>query len=89
MTQFLQENIPEAEQGAANGVQCFLNHLMALHPLRLGHAGSAAMAFQRLVFIFILFVTMGHMLYFFFFNARKCKIRNAHVQKTAKKGALT
>ncbi|EPY85070.1 hypothetical protein CB1_000406010 [Camelus ferus] len=39
-----------------------------------------------LVFISTLFVTTGHVLYFFY--ARKCKMTSAHPQKTAKKGTL-
>lgn len=83
MTQLLQENIPEAERGAVNGGQCSLNYLtdpihfvpvvLAPRPQQFGALG-------------LLFVTMGHVLYFFFFYARKYNVTNGYSQKTAKKG---
>nr|XP_023420031.1 solute carrier family 40 member 1-like [Cavia porcellus] len=84
VTQLLQENIPEVERGAVNGVQCSLNYLMDLIHFILVMLAPRPQQFGLLVFISILFVTMGHMLYFFY--ARKCKIKNTHINETAKKG---
>ncbi|KAM4874037.1 ferroportin-like [Thomomys bottae] len=87
VTQLLQENIPEAERGAVNGVQCSLNYLMDLIHFVLVLLAPRPQQFGMLVFISILFVTTGHVLYFFY--ARKCKMRNAHVNKTVKKSTWT
>nr|XP_012628753.1 solute carrier family 40 member 1-like isoform X2 [Microcebus murinus] len=76
VTQLLQENIPEVERGAVNGVQCSLNYLMDLIHFVLVMLAPWPQQFGVLVFISIPFVTTGHMLYFFY--ARKCKIKNAH-----------
>uniref|UniRef100_A0A5F5PMT9 Solute carrier family 40 member n=1 Tax=Equus caballus TaxID=9796 RepID=A0A5F5PMT9_HORSE len=84
----LQENIPEAKQGAVNCMHCSLNHIMDLIYFILDMQALRPQQFGMLVFIAILFVTMGHVLYFFFY-ARKCKITNAHAQKTVKKGTST
>ncbi|ELW67597.1 Solute carrier family 40 member 1 [Tupaia chinensis] len=85
VTQLLQENIPEAERGAVNGVQCSLNYLMDLIHFVLVMLAPRPQQFGVLVFISILFVTTGHVLYFVY--ARKCKIKNAPVKKTARKGS--
>ncbi|MBZ3884572.1 Solute carrier family 40 member 1 [Sciurus carolinensis] len=87
VTQLLQENIPEAERGAVNGVQCSLNYLMDLIHFILVMLAPRPQQFGMLVFISMLFVTTGHVLYFFY--ARKCKIKNAQVNKTTKKGTWT
>ncbi|XP_053465060.1 solute carrier family 40 member 1-like [Nycticebus coucang] len=82
VTQLLQENIPEVERGAVNGVQCSLNYLMDLIHFVLVMLAPRPQQFGLLVFISILFVTTGHGLYFFY--ARKCKIKNAHAKETMK-----
>uniref|UniRef100_A0A8D2DCF2 Solute carrier family 40 member n=1 Tax=Sciurus vulgaris TaxID=55149 RepID=A0A8D2DCF2_SCIVU len=69
VTQLLQENIPEAERGAVNGVQCSLNYLMDLIHFILVMLAPRPQQFGMLVFISMLFVTTGHVLYFFY--ARK------------------
>uniref|UniRef100_A0A8C9PRA1 Solute carrier family 40 member n=1 Tax=Spermophilus dauricus TaxID=99837 RepID=A0A8C9PRA1_SPEDA len=83
VTQLLQENIPEAERGAVNGVQCSLNYLMDLIHFILVMLAPRPQQFGMLVFISMLFVTTGHVLYFFY--ARKCKIENSQVNETMKK----
>ncbi|KAM5271798.1 ferroportin-like [Ctenodactylus gundi] len=75
VTQLLQENIPEAERGAVNGVQCSLNYLMDLIHFVLVMLAPMPQQFGLLVFISILFVTTGHVLYFFY--ARKCSFSQA------------
>ncbi|XP_027788540.2 ferroportin-like [Marmota flaviventris] len=87
VTQLLQENIPEAERGAVNGVQCSLNYLMDLIHFILVMLAPQPQQFGMLVFISMLFVTTGHVLYFFY--ARKCKIENSQVNETIKKGTWT
>ncbi|XP_066209869.1 solute carrier family 40 member 1-like [Saccopteryx leptura] len=87
VTQLLQENIPEAQRGAVNGVQCSLNYLMDLIHFLLVMLAPRPQQFGALVFLSVLFVTTGHVLYFLY--ARKCKIKNAPVQKTEKKDPLT
>ncbi|XP_069317349.1 ferroportin-like isoform X2 [Eulemur rufifrons] len=87
VTQLLQENIPEVERGAVNGVQCSLNYLMDLIHFVLVMLAPWPQQFGMLVLISIPFVTTGHMLYFFY--ARKCKIKNAHAKKTVKKSTWT
>ncbi|XP_052576359.1 solute carrier family 40 protein member 1-like [Peromyscus californicus insignis] len=84
VTQLLQENIPEAERGAVNGVQCSLNYLMDLIHFVLVMLAPRPQQFGMLVFLSMLFVTTGHMLYFFY--ARKNKTKKAHVIKTSEKG---
>ncbi|XP_008565257.1 PREDICTED: solute carrier family 40 member 1-like [Galeopterus variegatus] len=84
VTQLLQENVPEAERGAVNGVQCSLNYFMDLIHFILVMLAPRPQQFGLLVFISMLFVTTGHALYFFY--ARKCKIKNAHAKKTTRKG---
>uniref|UniRef100_H0XNK0 Solute carrier family 40 member n=1 Tax=Otolemur garnettii TaxID=30611 RepID=H0XNK0_OTOGA len=66
VTQLLQENIPEVERGAVNGVQCSLNYLMDLIHFVLVMLAPRPQQFGMLVFISILFVTTGHVLYFFY-----------------------
>uniref|UniRef100_A0A8C5YXK0 Solute carrier family 40 member n=1 Tax=Marmota marmota marmota TaxID=9994 RepID=A0A8C5YXK0_MARMA len=66
VTQLLQENIPEAERGAVNGVQCSLNYLMDLIHFILVMLAPQPQQFGMLVFISMLFVTTGHVLYFFY-----------------------
>uniref|UniRef100_A0A8D2DCJ3 Solute carrier family 40 member n=1 Tax=Sciurus vulgaris TaxID=55149 RepID=A0A8D2DCJ3_SCIVU len=66
VTQLLQENIPEAERGAVNGVQCSLNYLMDLIHFILVMLAPRPQQFGMLVFISMLFVTTGHVLYFFY-----------------------
>ncbi|ELK12580.1 Solute carrier family 40 member 1 [Pteropus alecto] len=66
VTQLLQENIPEMEQEAVNGMQCSLNYLVDLIPFILIMLAPRPQQFGMLVFITLLFVTMGHTLYFFY-----------------------
>nr|XP_021484539.1 solute carrier family 40 member 1-like [Meriones unguiculatus] len=80
VTQLLQENIPEAERGAVNGVQCSLNYLMDLIHFILVMLAPRPQQFGMLVFLSMLFVGTGHVLYFFY--ARRSK-------KATGKGAET
>ncbi|KAF5927761.1 hypothetical protein HPG69_000667 [Diceros bicornis minor] len=75
------------ETGGVNSVQCSLNYLTDLIHFMLVMLVPQPQQFGMLFFISTLFVTMELVLYFF--CARKCKIINAHAQKTVKKGPLT
>nr|XP_012802990.2 solute carrier family 40 member 1-like [Jaculus jaculus] len=77
VTQLLQENIPEVERGAVNGVQCSLNYLMDLIHFMLVMLAPRPQQFGMLVFLSILFVITGHVLYFFY--ARKRHLRTSPV----------
>ncbi|XP_055468865.1 solute carrier family 40 member 1-like [Psammomys obesus] len=71
VTQLLQENIPEAERGAVNGVQCSLNYLMDLIHFILVMLAPRPQQFGMLVFLSMLFVGTGHVLYFFYSRRSK------------------
>ncbi|KAL6065464.1 hypothetical protein STEG23_011577, partial [Scotinomys teguina] len=87
VTQLLQENIPEAERGAVNGVQCSLNYLMDLTHSILVMLAPRPQQFGTFVFSSMLFVTTGHVLYFLY--ARKSKTKKVHVIKASGKGTWT
>lgn len=53
------------ERGAVNNVQCSLNYLMDLTHFILVRLAPQPQQFGVLVFISLLFVTMGHALYSF------------------------
>uniref|UniRef100_A0A4X2JSN8 Solute carrier family 40 member n=1 Tax=Vombatus ursinus TaxID=29139 RepID=A0A4X2JSN8_VOMUR len=64
VTQLLQENIADSERGTVNGVQCSMNYLMDLIHFILVILAPAPQQFGLLVFISIIFVIMGHTMYF-------------------------
>uniref|UniRef100_F7CJ73 Solute carrier family 40 member n=1 Tax=Monodelphis domestica TaxID=13616 RepID=F7CJ73_MONDO len=83
VTQLLQENIADSERGTVNGVQCSMNYLMDLIHFILVILAPAPQQFGLLVFISILFVIIGHTMYFVY--ARRFRKQNLHTQKTPEK----
>ncbi|XP_036615335.1 solute carrier family 40 member 1-like [Trichosurus vulpecula] len=83
VTQLLQENIADSERGTVNGVQCSMNYLMDLIHFILVILAPAPQQFGLLVFISIIFVIMGHAMYFVY--ARRYRNQHPRTQKTPKR----
>uniref|UniRef100_A0A4X2JXN6 Solute carrier family 40 member n=1 Tax=Vombatus ursinus TaxID=29139 RepID=A0A4X2JXN6_VOMUR len=89
VTQLLQENIADSERGTVNGVQCSMNYLMDLIHFILVILAPAPQQFGLLVFISIIFVIMGHTMYFVYAPQPQEKEPHVYINATAKIQTLT
>ncbi|XP_041844376.1 solute carrier family 40 member 1 [Melanotaenia boesemani] len=75
VTQLLQETICESERGIVNGVQSSMNYLMDLLHFIMVISAPQPEHFGILVIISVLFITTGHIMYFFYAHKAKRKHR--------------
>ncbi|KAM9487749.1 ferroportin [Clarias gariepinus] len=71
VTQLLQETIYESERGIVNGVQSSMNYMMDLLHFLMVISAPQPQHFGILVIISVMFITVGHVMYFLY--ARKAK----------------
>ncbi|KAF5901109.1 solute carrier family 40 member 1-like, partial [Clarias magur] len=71
VTQLLQETICESERGIVNGVQSSMNYMMDLLHFLMVISAPQPQHFGILVIISVMFITVGHTMYFLY--ARKAK----------------
>ncbi|XP_058504154.1 solute carrier family 40 member 1 [Solea solea] len=75
VTQLMQENICESERGVVNGVQSSMNYLMDLLHFIMVISAPQPQHFGILVIISVLFITVGHTMYFLYAHQAKRKSR--------------
>uniref|UniRef100_A0A3Q3J895 Solute carrier family 40 member n=1 Tax=Monopterus albus TaxID=43700 RepID=A0A3Q3J895_MONAL len=75
VTQLLQENICESERGVVNGVQSSMNYLMDLLHFIMVISAPQPQHFGILVIISVLFITIGHSMYFLYAHRAEKKRR--------------